>query len=46
MQIFLSHGWNTDETRIGKETVKATGINVGLSINCGRGKVEFKRFVF
>jgi GxxExxY protein len=26
--------------------LKATGVNVGLLINFGRTKVEFKRFVF
>jgi len=34
-----------DEAQLLNE-LKATGINVGLLINFGRTKVEFKRFVF
>jgi hypothetical protein len=39
----IEHG--SDEAQLLNE-LKATGIRVGLLINLGRTKVEFKRFVF
>ncbi len=34
-----------DEPQLLNE-LKATGVKVGLLINCGRSRVEFRRFVF
>jgi GxxExxY protein len=53
----MKHRLNTDRIKVGREyhtedeaqllnELKATGVRVGLLINFGRTRVEFKRFVF
>jgi GxxExxY protein len=46
VELKVAQSYNSfDEAQLINE-LKATGIKVGLLINFGRNKVEFKRFVF
>ena len=46
VEIKVSRSYNADDEPQLLNELKATGIKVGLLINFGRTKVEFKRLVF
>jgi len=46
VELKVARTYNTEDEPQLLNELKATGAKVGLSINFGRTKVEFKRFVF